>query len=191
MQPRTAAPNCSLTSITNDLLQSAQKQKSRRCDICCQPGADFQARLCIYGPPFVIHSRSPLLTVFLTVTAHKMRILVLSAIILNSLITTVHADCRHPNGNVQTDGYHAPCAEVLGNPLNTMCCAIERSNPSEGLSSNGLTADVCLPNGLCKLAWREDENSTMSTRYWREECTVDGWKNGRCLSVCLTNSVRA
>lgn len=111
------------------------------------------------------------------------------SVIVGALCATTQADCRHPNGNVQTDPYHAPCAEVLNNPLNTMCCAIERPNPTEGLSKNGLAADVCLPNGLCKQSWMQDENSTLQTHYYREECTVTDWKNGKCLTVCLSNSV--
>ncbi|XP_014557578.1 hypothetical protein COCVIDRAFT_15168 [Bipolaris victoriae FI3] len=113
----------------------------------------------------------------------------LFAIIWSALPVAVLSACRHPNGNLQTDAYHAPCAEVLGNPLNTMCCAIERPNPSEGIYANGFAADVCLPNGLCKQAWRRDENSTTNIQYYREECTVEGWKNGSCLSVCLSTSV--
>lgn len=30
-----------------------------------------------------------------------------------------------------------------------MCCATNRTNPFAGNSSNGDTADACLPNGLC------------------------------------------
>lgn len=119
-----------------------------------------------------------------------MHIITSSSILLGVLTSFTHGDCRHPNGNIQTDAYHAPCGEVLGNPLNTMCCAIDRPNPSGGYSSNGLAADKCLPNGLCQLRWIPDDNSTMKTDYWREECTVEGWKNGSCLSVCLSNSVR-
>ena len=108
---------------------------------------------------------------------------------LAALIASTNADCRHPNGNIQTDAYHAPCSEKLGNPLNTMCCATERPNPSGGFSADGLSADLCLPNGLCLQSWTPDENSTARFEYYREECTVEGWKNGSCLSVCLSNSV--
>ncbi|KAF2633885.1 hypothetical protein BU25DRAFT_486881 [Macroventuria anomochaeta] len=69
-----------------------------------------------------------------------------------------------------------------------MCCAIDRPNPSGGYSADGLAADKCLPNGLCQQSWTPDENITMRTEYYREECTVKGWKNGSCLSVCLSNS---
>ncbi|KAJ8111904.1 hypothetical protein OPT61_g5613 [Boeremia exigua] len=118
-----------------------------------------------------------------------MRFVLPASIIVGLFGITARADCRHPNGNLQTDLYHASCAGVLDNPLNTMCCAIERPNPSEGLSQDGLTADVCLPNGLCKQSSRQDENSSVITTYFREECTVADWKSGKCLSICLSNSV--
>ncbi|KAF1365453.1 hypothetical protein EJ07DRAFT_150950 [Lizonia empirigonia] len=70
-----------------------------------------------------------------------------------------------------------------------MCCAIDRPNPPGGFSTNGYNADVCLPNGLCLQSWKRDENSTVTIEYYREECTVQDWKNGKCLSVCLSNSV--
>jgi hypothetical protein len=114
---------------------------------------------------------------------------VLLPILIAALSATAHADCRHPNGNIQTDAYHAPCADVLNDPLNTMCCAIERPNPSGGLAKNGFAADVCLPNGLCQQNWKDAEDSVLQTHYYREECTVAGWKSGKCLSVCLSVSV--
>ncbi|KAJ4993987.1 hypothetical protein SVAN01_00464 [Stagonosporopsis vannaccii] len=118
-----------------------------------------------------------------------MRALLFSSISIGILSTSALADCRHPNGDVQTDAYHAPCADVLNNPLNTMCCAIDRPNPSEGFAKDGITADVCLPNGLCKQVSRQDEKTPLKPVYYREECTVAGWKSGKCLSVCLSNSV--
>lgn len=114
----------------------------------------------------------------------------LLAILLGVLGTKTHADCYHPNGLIQTDAYHAPCSDVLNNPLNTMCCAIDRKNPSGGVITDGYSADICLPNGLCKQSWKDNENSTTSTSYYREECTVKDWKSGKCLAVCLSNSVR-
>lgn len=140
------------------------------------------------------HTRScvfPLPSLFtLAITKITMRIPLLSFVLIGALSSTTKADCRHPNGNIQTDPYHAPCADVLDNPLNNMCCAIERPNPSEGFSKDGLSADVCLSNGLCKQSWRQDENSSVTTHYYREECTFTDWKSGKCLSVCLSNSVR-
>ncbi|UPX14559.1 uncharacterized protein EKO05_0005037 [Ascochyta rabiei] len=118
-----------------------------------------------------------------------MSILFLSSILFSVLIATVLADCRHPNGLLQTDPYHAPCSDVLKNPLNTMCCAIDRPNPNGGYSTNGYNADVCLPNGLCQQSWKTSEDSKVTVEYYREECTVKDWTNGKCLSVCLSNSV--
>lgn len=120
---------------------------------------------------------------------NNMRSITFASVLLGAFVASTHADCRHPNGNIQTDAYHAPCSEALGNPLNTMCCAIDRPNPSGGYSADGLAADLCLPNGLCQQKWTPDENSTTRIEYYREECTVEGWKNGSCLSVCLSNSV--
>ena len=77
----------------------------------------------------------------------------LFALLLGVLGTGTRADCFHPNGLIETDAYHAPCSEVLDNPLNKMCCAINRKTPSEGISANGYSADLCLPNGLCKQNW--------------------------------------
>lgn len=118
-----------------------------------------------------------------------MRSITFTYVLLGTFVASTHADCRHPNGNIQTDAYHTSCSEVLGNPLNTMCCAIDRPNPSGGYSADGLAADICLPNGLCLQKWTPDENSTTRIEYYREECQVEGWKNGSCLSVCLSNSV--
>lgn len=119
----------------------------------------------------------------------SMNVLFLSSILVGSLSLTTLAECYHPNGKVQIQANHAPCADVLNNPLNTMCCAINRSNPSEGFVKDGLTADVCLPNGLCKQVSRQDESSPLEPVYFREECTVADWEGGRCLTVCFSNSV--
>lgn len=118
-----------------------------------------------------------------------MRIVSLSIVLFSFLVPGTRADCHHPNGLIQTDPYHAPCGDVLNNSLNTMCCAIDRPNPPGGFSTNGYNADVCLPNGLCLQSWKRDENSTVTIEYYREECTVQDWKIGKCLSVCLSNSV--
>lgn len=142
-----------------------------------------------FSPRTFGHTQLPLSPSKLAQTPRVEMRTVLLSILIAALSATAHADCRHPNGNIQTDAYHAPCADVLNDPRNTMCCAIERPNPSGGFIKNGFTADVCLPNGLCKQDYRNDD-STLQTQYWREECTVAGWKSGKCLSVCLSVSVR-
>lgn len=61
---------------------------------------------------------------------YAMRSITFTSVLLVTFVASTHADCRHPNGNIQTDAYHAPRSKVPGNPLNTMCCAIDRPNPS-------------------------------------------------------------
>jgi hypothetical protein len=110
----------------------------------------------------------------------------LSSICFLQLPSLLQASCFHPNGTQTTDLYHAPCSKNPSDPLSTICCAIERPNPSGGLSAAGSTNDVCLDNGLCMNQYRRDAaDKTVSVAYYREECTERDWKGGKCLSVCV------
>jgi hypothetical protein len=105
-------------------------------------------------------------------------------ILLNPRI--VEAGCFHPNGTQTTDLYHAPCSNDISNPLSTICCAVERANPAQGLSTDGFSRDICLDNGICQNSWRVNRTDPkVYTSYWREECTVQDWRSGKCLSVCV------
>jgi hypothetical protein len=98
----------------------------------------------------------------------------------------VEARCFHPNGTQTTDLYHAPCSNDSSNPLSTICCAVERANPAQGLSTDGFTRDICLDNGICQNSWRANRNDPQVTiSYYREECTVQDWRSGKCLNVCV------
>ncbi|KAJ9489883.1 hypothetical protein VN97_g3360 [Penicillium thymicola] len=72
-----------------------------------------------------------------------------------------------------------------------MCCASNRSNPAGGSSTDGLTSDECLANGLCMnvLTYRNSGGeSGTNTTYWRNQCTISDWKNNGCLNVCTKGS---
>jgi hypothetical protein len=100
----------------------------------------------------------------------------------------VKASCFHPNGTQTADVYRLPCSSDLSNPLSSICCAIGRPNPAGGLASAGTTSDSCLPNGVCmnqKKASVYDANP--HTEYFREECTNQDWKSGKCPTFCLSN----
>jgi hypothetical protein len=116
----------------------------------------------------------------------KLPILLVS--ILSSLSYFAHADCFHPNGTRTTDLLHRPCSNDPSNPLSLICCALARPNPAGGLESDGVTSDVCLPNGICMNQKQPQENDTrLHTEYFREECTSKDWKSGKCPEFCQDN----
>jgi len=109
-------------------------------------------------------------------------------VVFCTLLTFVSATCYWPPGNETYDRdlyEHRPCSNDTTSPLNTICCALNRTNISGGDKLNGRTNDECLPNGICRN--RVLDHGTMQTSYWRETCTSKDWKTGLCLDVCADN----
>lgn len=109
---------------------------------------------------------------------------------LLAFISTAATVCYDPNGDTKSDPIFQPC----GNSGTTsMCCASNRSNPSGGNYANGLTADVCLENGLCEnkiFVTYDQGETTLVTLYYRDYCTSSNWKTGGgCLNVCTEETV--
>ena len=106
-------------------------------------------------------------------------------VVLYELLATVSATCYWPTGNAtyDRDAYeHIPCSNDTTSPLQTICCALNRTNISGGDKLQGRTSDVCLPNGICQN--KVLDHGTLQTSYWRETCTEKDWKKGLCLDVC-------
>jgi hypothetical protein len=109
-------------------------------------------------------------------------------VVLCTLLTFVRATCYWPPGNATYDRdlyEHQPCSNDTTSPLNTICCALNRTNPSGGDKLQGRTNDECLPNGICRN--RVLDHGTLEISYWRETCTSRDWKTGLCLDVCADN----
>ncbi|KAF2650986.1 hypothetical protein K491DRAFT_682541 [Lophiostoma macrostomum CBS 122681] len=108
-----------------------------------------------------------------------------NVVVLFSLASGVVSTCYWPTGN-ETYGRdlteHQPCSNDTTSPLSTICCALNRTNPSGGDVIDGRTNDECLPNGVCRN--RVLDHGTMEISYWRETCTSKDWKTGLCLDVC-------
>ena len=94
--------------------------------------------------------------------------------------------CYYPNGHSEQSLVYQPCPNTNGGT--GMCCATNRTNPSGGSLSAGLTADMCLENGLC-INTHTNDDGTVSSDYWRDQCTVSDWSSGRCLDVCTSGTV--
>ena len=95
--------------------------------------------------------------------------------------------CYKPDGSL-ADGSYVPCQQTGGV---SMCCALNRSNPSGGLLSHGFTVDICLPNGLCRNNFQAANSNGQivpGTTFWRESCSSPNWSD--CLSICLNQEVR-
>lgn len=107
-----------------------------------------------------------------------------------TFIPLVASLCYYHDGTVASNPIYQPCISIqdtIG-----MCCASNRSNPAGGSSTNGLTSDECLANGLCMnvLTYRNSAGeSGTNTTYWRNQCTISDWKNNGCLNVCTKGSV--
>jgi hypothetical protein len=95
----------------------------------------------------------------------------------------VQAQCYLPNGTVTTDLYHNRCTNDTSNPLNTICCAVDRAPLPGTYTENGYTKDECLDSGICRNRY-EDADGRRGVTYWREECTEKDWRSGKCLNVC-------
>lgn len=113
---------------------------------------------------------------------------------LASLFPIVSCMCYSSNGsavlNWGPDSVYQPCSNDSSNPLSTICCAINRSNPSGGNIANGFTQDICLPSGLCQNIL-VDANGDTVYAYWRDFCTVNDYKSSKCLDVCTGNGQEA
>lgn len=115
----------------------------------------------------------------------------LASILLISLLQVgVLSTCYNPDGSVQEDQAYKPCIAIEG--AKTMCCALNRTNPSGGLYSEGWTADLCLGNGLCANLGSQtsDGETDVTTVYWRDQCWTSDWNNtGNCLNFCMEAEV--
>ncbi|KAJ5736655.1 uncharacterized protein N7483_001780 [Penicillium malachiteum] len=100
----------------------------------------------------------------------------------------VLATCYNPDGSVQDGESYKPCIAIDGSK--TMCCALNRTNPSGGLLSDGWTADICLGNGLCQNIVNgtgdDGESWSLGSTYWRDQCWTSDWNSsGNCLNYCM------
>lgn len=107
------------------------------------------------------------------------------------------ARCYFANGTVLPNNAdyneYQPCSGV-----GSICCGTNRDNPAGGNSSNGFTADECLPNGLCQNRITADGvertsyvsknlvpgNILTSIRWWVDFCSDSDINSGNCLNVC-------
>lgn len=109
---------------------------------------------------------------------------------LASLFPIASCMCYVSNGsavlNWGSNSAYQPCSRDSSNPLSTICCAINRSNPPGGNIANGFTQDICLPSGLCQNILVDANGDTVYT-YWRDYCTVNDYTSSKCLDVCTGN----
>ncbi|KAF1954054.1 hypothetical protein CC80DRAFT_550517 [Byssothecium circinans] len=104
-------------------------------------------------------------------------------LLLGSLNYLVDAKCYLPDGTAATNPQWAACSEDASDPLSTICCAMNRTNPAGGNSKDGPTAETCLPNGLCQND-AADDNGNHKFSYQRAYCTTADWNSGKCLTTC-------
>lgn len=108
------------------------------------------------------------------------------------LVSRVQCMCYAQNGSAVFNwgprSIYQPCSNDTSNPLSTICCATNRSNPPGGSIDDGFTADICLPSGLCQNILTDSDGSTVYS-YWRDYCTDSEWREGKCLSVCTGDGV--
>jgi hypothetical protein len=110
--------------------------------------------------------------------------LFISAIL--GLVPWASCACYKPDGTA-ADSEYVPCQSSGV----SMCCALDRSNPSGGLLSNGYTVDICLENGLCRNNFETTNSNgqlTRGTTFWRESCSSSNWSE--CLNLCANEEVR-
>jgi len=111
----------------------------------------------------------------------------LTAATLVVLFQNAAGMCYNPNGTAvygwDAGSIYQPCSNDTTSPLSSVCCALNRANPSGGSINDGFTADVCLPSGLCQNILT-DENGSVMTSFWRDYCTSAEWEDGKCLGVC-------
>ncbi|KAJ5722987.1 hypothetical protein N7488_001022 [Penicillium malachiteum] len=112
-------------------------------------------------------------------------LLILSVLLFPARIL---AACYNPDGSVQDGEAYKPCIAIDG--AKTMCCALNRTNPSGGLLSAGWTADLCLGNGLCQNVVNGTDDGggsyALGSTYWRDQCWTSDWNSsGNCLNYCM------
>lgn len=97
--------------------------------------------------------------------------------------------CYNPDktSSSSTDYEYALCP--YENNGSSMCCALNRTNPSGGSIDDGLTADLCLKNGLCQNIQAQDNGEV--TTYFRDLCSTPVWGSEGCLDVCADPNVRS
>lgn len=114
-----------------------------------------------------------------------------SLVALVCCATLVISTCYRPDGTSLngTEAWHfEPC--VSDSDVVSMCCQTNRTNPPGGPLSAGLTADICLPNGMCQnsIMLAKDSGSYTYYKYTRGQCTSRDWSGG-CLNVCMDPEV--
>lgn len=146
--------------------------------------------VCIHGPiqiqinpPLVINPSIPFLQVSMQLRKpfRHLASTVFLFIPIFFLISCCRATCYDLDGSIVTDPAFQPCNAIEG--AVTVCCATNRTNHFGGSSSDGITADQCLPNGLCHNIIIFSPSST-EERYWRNGCSTSPVDSVHCLDVC-------
>lgn len=117
---------------------------------------------------------------------------VLALIGITLFASLSESTCYYPSGVIAGNPIYLPC--VMFGETTSMCCATNRTNPAGGDSANGITADQCLPNGLCQnvLKYRNTEGAwSTNVTYWRNQCTSMVWTDDGCLNICTDITVCA
>ncbi|PVH91266.1 hypothetical protein DM02DRAFT_664172 [Periconia macrospinosa] len=97
-----------------------------------------------------------------------------------SLYTTIHAQsCYYANGTTVERKEFIPCSN---DPVRTICCALNRLNPSGSDISKGWPRDTCLDNGVCSN--NQMNNGQNVTIYTAVFCTNKDITSPDCLDVC-------
>ena len=112
--------------------------------------------------------------------------------VVSLFFTQVLSTCYNPDGTPELEAAYKPCIAFDG--AKTMCCALNRTNPSGGLLSDGWTRDNCLWNGLCENVVNTTNDSgdgyTLEYSYWRDQCWTSDWNSsGNCLNYCMGQNV--
>ncbi|KAF2011214.1 hypothetical protein BU24DRAFT_426298 [Aaosphaeria arxii CBS 175.79] len=97
-----------------------------------------------------------------------------------AFVNTAQATCFAPSGTEASLDFQ-PCPE-----LDSICCALNRTNAPGKDVKDGFTRDICLSSGLCLSTMVE--NGVNKTSYWRPFCTEKDWNNNECLNVCTTGA---
>jgi hypothetical protein len=112
----------------------------------------------------------------------------LDLLIISLLVKSTIAACYFPNGTRQTSFEYLPCSSVQDEV--SMCCALNRTNPSGTSVETGFTRDICLPNGVCQNNYVDVDN-VLKTSYWRETCSSPGWGTGCLEDICAVSPLLA
>lgn len=104
--------------------------------------------------------------------------------VINCILATVKVACYFPDGDSVSNLTYQPCNNIGG--VTSMCCALNRTNPSGGNVTDGAPADKYLPNGLCEYVFVSTDNGTTTTQTaWIRYCCTDAsWNSAGCLKFC-------